>query len=168
MQFIVEDGTGIVGATSYSSVEVADDYATFWDYTEWLSLDDAEKEKFLILASSYMDTYLDYPSRILTNTQGLLYPREPFLDSDGRKVSGLPEGITEACIRIAVLLNLGLKPNERTKLLKAQSYGSSSETYLGSWSESDNNKLELKNILTKLSRQGLGGKYAKQVTLIRG
>lgn len=168
MQFIVEDGTGIVGATSYASTVVADDYAEFWDHTDWLSLDENDKEKYLILASSYMDNYLDYPSRILTDNQGLLYPREPFKDSQGRLITGLPDLIIETAIRIALLFQNGFSPEERTKLLKAQSYGTSSETYLGAWGARSENQITLSEILCKLSRAGLGGKYFKQVNVVRG
>lgn len=168
MQFLVETGQGIENANSYASVEAADDYALFWDYPEWIELDTEVKERWLILASSYMDSYLSYPSRILNSKQGLLYPRKPFISVQGRQIEGLPESIEEAASRIAFLLNDGLEPTRKTKLLKAQSYGSSSETYLGAWSEQSDNQLRLNDILAKLSALGLGGKSVKQVAVVRG
>lgn len=169
MQFIVEDGTGVIGATSYASVEAADDYAEFWDFTEWELLDLEQKEKCLIKATLYLDSNLSYPKRILTTDQGLNYPREPFTDLNGRLVEGVPEAIEEATVRIAILLNKGLNLNKSRKVLTQQSYGSSSESYLGGYSESaDDLDLELASILRLLGTLGLGGKGMKVVKLERG
>lgn len=169
MQFIVETGEGLTNATSYSSTLAADDYATFWDKTEWLNLGEQDKERYLIQATRILDTELDYPSQILKLDQALGYPRKPFQVKSGRTIQGIPDALQEAAIRLAIILARGWKYDAQRKVLKAQSYGSSSETYMGSYVEGATPEFdEWRTILKFLSDIGLGGKSIKQVELIRG
>jgi hypothetical protein len=169
MQFIVEDGTGVIGATSYASIQAADNYAGFWDHTEWDVLDNNEKEKLLIKATRYIDINLTFPKVILSMEQGLSWPRMKFIDNDGREIEGLPQQIVEAAIKIAILFNKGLDPNKQRKLLTSQSYGSSSESYFGAYNENyDNLDAELSDLIKALSIQGLAGRRLKTVLLERG
>lgn len=165
--FLVEDGSGLTGATSYASVEDADAYATFWDHTDWLALDEADKQKALIKATTFMDTTVTYPSRILKQEQGLLWPRLPFKDLNGRNIEGLPSLIVESTIRLAILepfYDLYKTP----KTIVSESYGSSRVTYLGGHAEYSEEYQTIMLVLQKLDAIGLGGKGIKQATLVRG
>jgi len=167
-QFLVEDGTGVAGATSYASTEAADDYATFWDKPEWLVLDEVDKQKALIKATVFLDTSVSYPSRILTQEQGLLWPREPFRDLEGRVVQGLPAILIEVAIRIAIA---GLTYDLYTvpKVLVSQAFATTRETYLGGYIENPSPEYtEITQALRQLSSLGIGSKKIKQVTLERG
>lgn len=167
-QFLAEDGTGVAGATSYASVEAADDYATFWDKPEWLALDEIEKQKALIRATVYLDTSVSYPSQILTQAQGLLWPRESFKDLEGRVVEGLPALIVEATIRIAIA-GLSYDLYSVPKVLVSQAFATTRETYLGGYIENPSPEYnEIAEALRKLASLGIGGRKIKQVTLSRG
>lgn len=169
MQFIVEDGTGLSNSSSYSSVEAADDYATFWDNQFWLNLTENEKQINLIKATQYLDINLDYPSSILKQTQALEYPRKIFTDKSGRDVEGIPSKLEEATIRLAIILAKDFNPSKQTKILTSQSYGTSSETYLGSYIEGESeDMLELNNILKQLAKFGYAFKGIKQIDVVRG
>lgn len=169
MQFIVETGEGLPNSVSYSSVEAADDYATFWDYTEWLKLTTEEKEKQLVKATSLLDIYLDYPSQILKQTQALGYPRKLYVDRDGRQITGIPSVLEEATIRLARMIQEGFSVNTNRKALTSQSYGNSSESYAGSYIE-DYSELdkEFAHLIEQLSAAGVAYKSLKQIKLVRG
>lgn len=169
MQFVVETGEGLPNSTSYSSTEAADDFSVFWNRSEWTDLSQEEKERYLIQATRIIDTKLQFPKRILNQDQALQWPRENFIDINGRVVRGLPDAIVESTIRVAIILSKGWNYNSQQKVLKAQSYGSSSETYLGGYVEGrDSGFDEWNEILEMLKALGLGGKSLKQIDVIRG
>lgn len=95
MSFVIEDGTGVVEATSYLSTADAESILTDLGYTEFPS------ESELIKASLYVDMTLDPASFMLTEEQGLLWPREPFTDNQGRTVEGIPVALERAVAVIA-------------------------------------------------------------------
>jgi hypothetical protein len=85
MALVVEDGTGVVGAESYASV---DDAGAYWEkrpqnplYLVWATraVDPSSAEGALREASSYLDTNFaaSYLGQRATLTQGLLWPRIP-------------------------------------------------------------------------------------------
>lgn len=167
MQFIVEDGTGIPNATSYASTGAADDYATFWDKGFWLELSLNVKQRFLIQATKFLDANLDYPSKILTKEQSLAYPRVAFKDAHGRQVSGLPEQIQIATIEVAFMIAQGVDITASPRVLKAQTYGSSREEYVGGFAP-DNSLAALAQITKELAVDGLAARRVKQALLVRG
>jgi hypothetical protein len=77
MAFIVEDGTGVTGATSYVSIAEADAYAEDVIDNEWLDLDDDEKQRRLIVSSQFLDRRYgkDWLGFKLKSTQGRDWPR---------------------------------------------------------------------------------------------
>lgn len=168
--FIVETGEGVVGATSYADVAQVDSFATFWDYPDWEFLDEAEKEKLLIKASRFLDEQFTWRSHMLNKDQGLLFPRHPFIDAEGRRVEGLPSDIVEAACEVAILLeNHSVTDLDEVKNLVSQSYGNSSETYAGVWQENVSPFVaKFQRIAARLKRFGYGGNTLKQVTLRRG
>jgi hypothetical protein len=168
--FLVEDGTGVVGATSYATVAQADSFASFWEYPDWALLGVEDKEKLLIRASRLLDEQFTWRSHMLTKEQGLLFPRMPFVDTENRKVEGIPQDLVEATAEIAILLE-DHNPDDldKVKTLVSQSYGDSSEEYLGGWQENVTPFVSaFQKIAARLKRFGYGGKTLKQVTLIRG
>lgn len=77
MPFIVEDGTGVPGATSYISVEDADDIhsdALYGD--DWLSpdLDESRKQRALMGATRMLDDLWKWRGQKATTSQGLDWP----------------------------------------------------------------------------------------------
>ena len=168
--FLVEDGTGVVGATSYATIAQADSFASFWEYPDWALLDVEDKEKLLIRSSRLLDEQFKWRSQMLTKDQGLLFPRVPFVDSENRRIIGVPQDLIEATAEIAILLeDHNPEDLDRVKSLVSQSYGDSSETYSGSWQENVTPFVAaFQKIAARLKRFGYGGKTLKQVTLIRG
>lgn len=95
MSFLVESGSGDVGSTSYLSVIEAETILTDLGYDTFPS------ETDLINASLYLDMYLEPSSFILTEDQGLLWPRVKFTDNQGREVEGVPSALKRAVAVIA-------------------------------------------------------------------
>jgi hypothetical protein len=58
-QFVVETGDADPAANSYASVEFADDYISTNAFVsaQWETLDDDDKEKYLVRASKYLDSH---------------------------------------------------------------------------------------------------------------
>ena len=168
--FVVEDGTGLPTATSYLGTFQADDFAEFWGYSDWSALPEDDKESLLIKASRILDEKFEWNSHILKRDQGLLWPRHPFRDSEGRDVEGLPKDIVEATAEIAILLqHYSISDLDEVKYLTSQSYGSSSETYAGSWAEGISPlAAKFNQIAARLKRFRLGGKSIQTVRLRRG
>ncbi len=77
MAFIVEDGTGIADATSYTTVAYADSYFLDRNNAEWAAFTTAIKESLLIQATDYIETvyYQSWVGVPLTTTQSLAFPR---------------------------------------------------------------------------------------------
>ena len=71
---IVENGTGVIGANSYSTVVFADDYFSLRGITEWDSL--TNKEALLVQATDYIENVYsqNWNGLPLTDTQGLSMP----------------------------------------------------------------------------------------------
>ena len=83
--FVVEDGTGLPTATSYVSVEEADDILTMNIHAgpAWAALDVAVKERLLSWASRYLDERARWFGVRVSETSGLRWPRSGVQDRDG-------------------------------------------------------------------------------------
>lgn len=85
MAFVVEDGTGLETATSYTSVAEADAYAVDTGVDDWDSFSDEEKQIALNNATNYIDN--TYRTRWIgtrkTRDQSLSWVRYNAMDSDG-------------------------------------------------------------------------------------
>jgi len=95
MAFIVEDGTGVPDSNSYLSVSEAETILTDLGY------DTFPTESDLVNASLYVDMYIDPASFMLTEDQGLLWPRVKFTDNQGREVEGIPKALKRTVAVIA-------------------------------------------------------------------
>jgi hypothetical protein len=103
MAFLAEDGTGIDGANSFVSVSGADSFFLDRADTAWAALSSTAKQAALIQASSYLDSYYAglWPGDILSDTQGLSWPRTGAYDANGRELSGVPGKVIEAVCLLA-------------------------------------------------------------------
>lgn len=102
MPFIVEDGTGVAGATSYLSVEDADLFHEDALYSdEWLedTLTLPRKERALMAASRMLDDLWRWRGVSVTATQGLDWP---LLATDG--TAYFPYDIKRATAEVALWL----------------------------------------------------------------
>lgn len=108
MAFIVEDGTGLANATSYTTTSFVDDYFTDRGETRWTEeACQADKEVALILATDYLDLKYQYLGiSKIPETQALKWPREgvvsrsSFINVDSDSV---PVGIQRAAAEIALI-----------------------------------------------------------------
>lgn len=105
LTFTVEDGTGIVGANSYTTVEYADDYHGLRRNTTW-SGTATEKEAVLVKAADYIEG--QYGPRFRgepATTSGLSFPRvegSAYYD-DGTLILTLPDAVKRAAVEYALL-----------------------------------------------------------------
>lgn len=161
--FILEDGTGLENATSYSSIEFADDYAQFLGDENWGNLLNDEKEVLLIQATYFLDDLLVWQGSLLNEDQNLNWPRTSFRDKNGRLVEGLPQPITKAAAQLAIYSQEGDLSSSVAEL-KSQSWGNASETYLSSYVEDDS---PVSSVKTLLARLGYGRSATAFITSVR-
>ena len=87
MTIVVEDGTGILVADSYISLEAALVFLASTTYlTNFSALDDETKEKFLVAATAWLDNKYRWYGNAKVNTQTLGWPRTKNYDSLGRVI----------------------------------------------------------------------------------
>ena len=159
--FLVEDGTGLEDATSYVSVAEADDYALFIGDEDWEVLDEADKERNLMITSTFVDGLLIWNSTLLNETQGLNFPRKDFRDVQGRLITSVPQAIKNAVMQLALSDIDSL--SYQTIRIKEQVFGSASEKYHGSIAEDDS----VVRIQTMLASLGYGKSMTNFITLQR-
>lgn len=100
MTLIVEDGTGVSNANSYSSLEYADEYFASTGNSAWAG-GATQKEQALILATRYIEVR-DYKGLRQYTTQRLKFPRK-HVYVDGVLQDGIvPYGVKDACCEYAV------------------------------------------------------------------
>ena len=99
MAIVVEDGTGLVAANSFTSVLFADTF--FGDIGEltWAAAIEATKEEKLILATHYMGKRFGARLKgvISSSTQGVEFPRDYIYDERGTLITGVPIKWQQAC-----------------------------------------------------------------------
>lgn len=90
MPLIVEDGTGLADAESYTSVADADTYFSNRGYTLWATLSTAEKEQALRRSTDYLlQVYrLRWKGTRVNGTQALDWPRA-FVEREDYEYAGL-------------------------------------------------------------------------------
>lgn len=105
--FVVEDGTGLPNATSYISVEEADDIlVTNIHNTEWIALTQSQKEYLLSWATRLLDTKADWNGHKTYPTSALRWPRKCVIDRDCVKIASdeIPKQLKEAVAEYARFL----------------------------------------------------------------
>ncbi len=107
MAFLEEDGTGLAGATSYSSVADADAWhVDHGNSATWSGATTGEKEGALILATAHVDGLYGalFVGSRNTRTQGLEWPRNYACDRDGLSISSteVPSELPDAVAYLAL------------------------------------------------------------------
>lgn len=166
--FQLEDGTGLADASSYVTVEYADEYILFYfpEDVEWESKTRVQKELALIDSTGFVDKLVNWNSRIYTKTQALSWPRQEFEDAEGRIVSAgtVPLVVKDAVVAMA-LEGLTSDLHDEGILLTSQKYGSSSEVYAGPQRDGGN-KAALR-LARNFKRMGYGTSFTNLITLHR-
>lgn len=97
--FVVEDGTGKPGATSYADIEIADLYMQAWHGgdDQWLEQSDEQKQACLMKGTRFIDSH-DFRGFRLRGNQALQFPR---MDMETSPISGVPKAVVHATIEAA-------------------------------------------------------------------
>lgn len=166
--FIVETGEGKEDATSYVSVEEADQYieAFFGQEDQWFDKSESQKEIELINATRFFDVLLRWSSTIQSTKQSLAFPRKTFKDREGRSIEegSINNTVKESVIRIA---HEGLRSNlsEEAVFLRSQDYGDSREVYANAIRDGGNDYVF--QLRKDLMRKGYGTSYGTIVEIER-
>jgi hypothetical protein len=117
--FVVEDGTGLSTATSYVSVEDADDIIAMNIHASqtWGALDTTDKEYLLSWASRYLDERTRWFGYRMSETSGLRWPRYGVVDRDGILLSdsAIPKQLKVATAEMARYLIEEDRTTERSQ-----------------------------------------------------
>lgn len=117
---VVEDGTGIADADSYSDLTTALAFCADRGIAAWAGLQDSAREVALRNGAIAVDTLYTQPGRRLTKMQGLMWPGE-YRDRDGDWTLGLPTEVMQAAILLAVeSLSGALAPSATGPAVKRQ------------------------------------------------
>ena len=131
MSLIVEDGTGLSTAESYTSVAEADTYHSNVGNTAWASLTTTVKEQLLRKASNYMvQTYRMRWAGVRKNdTQALDFPRYlvPRLDTEALysyyDSDSVPGEVKVACAELAFKASSETLAPDTDRLTKREKVG---------------------------------------------
>lgn len=134
MSFIIEDGTGVAGATSYATVAQAQAYAT--DRGLSLPAAEADVQKLLIKACDFLQSLEDqYQGSRTDAEQALAWPRSGVTVFGTRLVEddAIPSMLIQAQCQLAVdLVSNDLQPTDQGKEVQTETVGPLSTTYFRS------------------------------------
>lgn len=106
--FVVEDGSADSDATSYCTVEFADDYidANIHASSDWLGLEEETKQRLLVRASRYLDRIMTWEGERVDQDSGLRWPRCGVYDADNFLIADdvIPPALKEATAEMASYL----------------------------------------------------------------
>lgn len=83
MDILVEDGTGLVTANAYASVEEVDDLLSVNIHSQWNILDEGTKESLIMWATRVLDERVKWKGKKVHGTSALAWPRECVKDREG-------------------------------------------------------------------------------------
>ncbi|MFP4153955.1 MAG: DnaT-like ssDNA-binding protein [Alkalispirochaeta sp.] len=125
---VVEDGTGLPDADSYSSLADADAYHVVVGNTAWADAASDAREAALVAATRWIES--KYRTRWIgfkaTQDQGLSWPRWDAVDPDGYELAGVPRRVAHATAEVALLVITGEElspPQERGGRVKREKVG---------------------------------------------
>lgn len=105
ISFVVEDGTGLASATSYVSVEEADDIAALNIHNSeaWNALSDSDKQSLLMYVSMVLDSRTVWRGTPTTSSQRLAWPRTGVTDRYNNAVASnaIPFNLRMAVVELA-------------------------------------------------------------------
>lgn len=128
IEIVVENGSCVIAANSYVSLEDAIAYNTSRKRTDWLELDPEEQKSSLIKATQYIDNLYTWKGRRKYETQVLAFPRVMIRDLDGFDLSGK------------------IPPRLKDAICEAAFYGSTTDLFTVYESESGNIKRDKKRV----------------------
>lgn len=104
--FTVEDGTGVAGANSYTTVDFADTYISINSQQQptWDALSTQAKEHLLARATQYLDRMIQWKGEKTIEDSALRWPRAGVYDTDGILIADdvIPRVLQEATAEVAV------------------------------------------------------------------
>ena len=103
---IVEDGTCVLGANSYVSLEEAIEYQTAMNRTDWLELTPEAQVASILRGCRYIDGIYNWKGRRKFESQEMAFPRVMLIDLDGFPVCGIPKRLKQAVLEAAYLKSL--------------------------------------------------------------
>jgi hypothetical protein len=110
MAFIVETGSVVANANSYTSIAFADDYFdTHLYYSErWAEYTITEKENMLVAATSYLDSTYDWDGTRTSDTSSLRWPRSGVMGVDDIEIgeNTIPVNLQRAVCEQAVEMKI--------------------------------------------------------------
>ena len=164
--FKVEDGEGLPDATSYVSVEYANEYIAFFypEDSTWTELSQENKEKKLMIATRFLDGAVRWQSSLKRDTQSLEWPRSDFVDLNGRMVSGVPQAIRDATVILAYSSLTNTLSTGSYSILE-EKFGDTTEKYSSPVVISEN--MDVKAILKELSSLGYSQSRGAYVSVQR-
>ena len=101
LEFVVEDGTGLPNSTSFVSVAYAESYATIHGKSDWLQLEEEQKQITLVLASDYINSQYNWRGEPVKSDQALALPRGGFRIPSGVSNTGVPSCVKKATAELA-------------------------------------------------------------------
>lgn len=102
---IIEDGTGLVNADSFVSVDFADNYFFSRGFSKWQELEQEKKEVALVNATDFINNYFEWKGKRLTANQSLAFPRQSLFDNEGFALEGVPTSVKQAVCE-AIKINI--------------------------------------------------------------
>lgn len=100
MDIVVEDGTGIVTANAYASVDEVTEILSVNIHSKWgLLSDDAAKANLIIWASRILDERVRWAGKKLHHTSGMAWPRTGVRDKEGFPVD---DNVVPLAVKVAV------------------------------------------------------------------
>lgn len=95
---VVEDGTGIVTANSYATVQEVDDLLSVNIHSNWSLLDNTAKENLIMWATRILDERVTWKGKKVFETSGLAWPRTGVRNKEG---FFLPDDEVPAAVKLA-------------------------------------------------------------------
>lgn len=102
--FVVEDGSIVEDATSYTTTTYADDYfAVDPNADAWVALTTEQKEFYLSWATRILDQKTDWRGYLVDDAQVLRWPRKGITDRDNRAILStvVPKQVQSAVCELA-------------------------------------------------------------------
>src|SRR6056297_3041698 len=107
IEFVVETGTGNIDATSYVSLDDADQYALNVGSSTWDDYSDDQKKAYLNVATSAIDDLYEYDGYTANDdNQALKFPRDLCLDKQTREYLAsdeIPQALQKATVELAFI-----------------------------------------------------------------
>lgn len=100
MALVVEDGTGVVTANAYATVEEVDEILSLNIHSQWsLITDPVTKEKLIQWASRILDERVRWFGKKTYPTSGLAWPRMQAKDREGNRID---DNVVPLPVKVAV------------------------------------------------------------------